>query len=147
MSRRILALPCIPLFCILLFSLSIIRPLLAQQKEAPKQEPAKQEQAPPEEDESLAPKEYSFNPMQADKELRIGNYYFKKGSYRAAAHRFQEATKWNNNFPEAYLRLAEAEEKQKDWKAAREAYNKYLELSPESKNAATIKKKLEKIKN
>lgn len=123
-------------------------PLSAQQqKQTPKEDPAKQEQAPPEEDESLAPKEYSFNPLQAEKELRIGNYYFKKGSYRAAAQRFQEATKWNNNFADAYLRLGEADEKQKEWKGAREAYSKYLELAPESKNAAAIKKKLERFKH
>lgn len=118
-----------------------------QQKQTAKEDPARQEQAPPEEDESLAPKEYSFNPMQAEKELRIGNYYFKKGSYRAAAQRFQEATRWNANFADAYLRLAEADEKRKEWKGAREAYSKYLELAPESKNAAAIRKKLERFKD
>ena len=51
---------------------------------------------PPEEDKSLAVREYGFNPVQAQKEIRTGNYYFKKGSYRAAAGRFEEATKWNS---------------------------------------------------
>ena len=106
-----------------------------------------QEQAPPEEDESLAVKEYSFNPLQATKEIQVGNYYFKKGSYRAAAHRFREATKWNNGLAEAWLRLGEAEEKQKDRKAAREAYAKYLELEPDGKSAADVRKKLGKIHN
>ena len=106
-----------------------------------------QEQAPPEEDESLAVKEYSFNPLQATKEIQVGNYYFKKGSYRAAAHRFREATKWNNGLAEAWLRLGEAEEKQKDRKAAREAYAKYLELEPDGKSAAEVRKKLGKIHN
>lgn len=105
------------------------------------------EQAPPEEDESLTVKEYSFNPLQAAKEVQVGNYYFKKGSYRAAAHRFREATKWNNGLAEAWLRLGEAEEKQHDGKAAKEAYAKYLELEPEAKNAAEIRKKLTKIRN
>src|SRR5256886_13003373 len=91
--------------------------------------PSPQEQAPPEEDESLAPKEYSFNPLQASKELKIGNYYFKKGNYRAAAHRFSEATKWNGTLAEAFLRLGEAKEKQHDKKAAAEAYAKYLEIA------------------
>jgi tetratricopeptide (TPR) repeat protein len=120
--------------------------LVAQQKErAPaKQEPppARQEQAPAEEDEALAPKEYTLNPLQAEKELRIGNYYFRKGSFRAAAQRFREATKWNGQLAEAYLRLGEAEEKQKDVKAAREAYQKYLELAPEAKNRAEVTKKI-----
>lgn len=109
--------------------------LAAQQKPA--------EQAPPEEDESLTkPHDYIFNPLQASKEIQVGNYYMKKGSYRAAALRFREATRWNPGMPEAWLRLAEAQEKQKDEKAAREAYAKYLELAPDAKNAQQIRKKL-----
>ena len=66
---------------------------------------------PPEEDKSIAVKDYAFNPLQAQKEIRTGNYYFKKGAFRAAAGRFEEATKWNDGEPEAWLRLGEAEEK------------------------------------
>jgi tetratricopeptide (TPR) repeat protein len=101
---------------------------------------------PPEEDKSIAVKEYAFNPLQAQKEIRTGNYYFKKGSFRAAAGRFEEATKWNDGEPEAWLRLGEAEEKLKDHKAAYTAYSKYLELASDAKNADEIRKKLEKLK-
>ena len=97
---------------------------------------------PPEEDQALVPKEYSFNPLQAKAEVKIGDYYFKKGSYRAAAGRFLEATKWNPTFAEAYLRLGDAYEKMKDTKEARKAYQKYLELDPKSKDAPQIRKKL-----
>jgi tetratricopeptide (TPR) repeat protein len=112
------------------------------------QAPVSKEEVPKEEDESLATttEDFSFNPLQAEKDVRIGNYYFKKGSYRAAALRFRRATKWNEGYAEAWLRLGEAEEKQKDGKAAHEAYAKYLELSPEAKNAPEIRKKLEKLK-
>jgi tetratricopeptide (TPR) repeat protein len=118
--------------------------LPAQQQPAPPNE--QQEQAPPEEDEGLKPKEYTFNPLAAEKEVRVGNYYFRKGNFKAAASRFREAAKWNNNFSEAYLRLGEAEEKQKDWKAAREAYEKYLQLAgDEDKRTREIRKKIGKL--
>jgi outer membrane protein assembly factor BamD (BamD/ComL family) len=107
--------------------------------------PAPQQQAPPEEDEAEKPKVYSFNPLQAEKEMRVGNFYFHKGDYRAAALRFIEATNWNPTAPEPYLRLAEAQEKQRSWKAAREAYEKFLELAPDDKRAPEAKKRLEKI--
>jgi Flp pilus assembly protein TadD len=110
--------------------------LAAQQKPAPKS------QEPAEEDESLSVKEYSFNPLQAEKEVKIGAYYFKKGSFRAAAQRFSEAARWDPGNAEAWLRLGEAREKLKDRAAAREAYSKYLELKPDAKNAAEIRKKL-----
>jgi len=100
---------------------------------------------PPEEDELLIPKEYSFNPLQAEKELKVGEFYLRKGSYKAAARRFQEATKWNPGFAEAYLRLGEAQEKLKDHAGARVAYAKFLELAPNHKRASEIKRRLSRL--
>ena len=110
--------------------------LLAQQ-----QPPVAQE--PPEEDAALIDKkEYSFNPLQAEKELKTGDFYAKKGNHKAAAIRYQEATKWNPGLADAWLKLGESLEKRKDTKGAREAFAKYLELAPDAKNAAAIRKKL-----
>ena len=100
------------------------------------------DQEPPEEDSSVAPKTYSFNPLEAEKDIKIGAYYFKRGKYRAASGRFREATLWNPNSAEAFLRLGESEEKLNNRKTADEAYNKYLTLNPDGKEADTIKKKL-----
>jgi len=102
---------------------------------------------PPEEDETLKEKvgEYTLNPLQAQKELKIGNFYFKKGTasgFRAAAMRFEEATKWDPNYADAFLRLAETQEKLKKTDLAKAAYEKYLALAPDAKNAASIRKKL-----
>lgn len=97
---------------------------------------------PPEEDETLAAKPYAFNPLQAEKEFKVGNFYFKKGSYRAAAARFREATRWNPNWAEAWLRLGEAQEKLGEEKAAQEAFRKFLELAPKHKRAPEVRKKL-----
>ena len=108
----------------------------------PEQGVQQQEQEPPEEDDSLKPKEYSFNPLEAERDLKVGNYYFKKGNYKAAASRFREATRWNPTYAEAFLRLGESEEKLKDKPASQEAYAKYLELAPDAKDAESIKKKL-----
>jgi tetratricopeptide (TPR) repeat protein len=114
----------------------------------PQQPPAgpPAEQAPPEEDENLSVKQYAFNPLQASKELQVGRFYMKKGNFRAAAHRFEEATRWDGSNAEAFLLLGEAREKQKEHAAAREAYAKYLELAPEAKNAAAIRKKVESLR-
>lgn len=115
-----------------------------QSNKTPANPPAPQEQEPPEEDESLKPKEYGFNPLQAAHDLQVGNFYFKKGNYRAAARRFSEASKWDPGYAEAFLRLGEAEEKLKDWKSARAAFEKYLELAPDAKDADSVRKKLTK---
>lgn len=130
-----------------LLALGISIPCAAQSKDA--KEPAAQSQPketePPEEDDSAKPKEYAFNPLQAQKEIEVGSEYLKKGAYKAAVARFIEATKWNPTSPEAYLKLGEADEKVMDSKGAKEAYSKYLQLAPDAKNAAQIKKKLAKM--
>ena len=115
-------------------------------RERPKPPAAAEEQIPPEEDNAVAPTEYSFNPLQAEREIRTGNFYFKKGSFRAAASRFREATKWNDGASEAWLRLGEAEEKLKDRKAAREAYEKFLALAADAREAPDVRKRLSKLK-
>jgi Flp pilus assembly protein TadD len=107
------------------------------------QEPA---QLPPEEDGELKTEQFSFNPVKSKRDVAVGVEYFKKGNYKAAVGRFTTATKWNEGNAEAWLRLGEAEEKRGDHKAARAAYQKYLELSPDAKNAGEVRKRLEKLK-
>lgn len=127
----------------------------AQQTQAPKDQAPKDQvslppeegqispdQLPPEEDKAKIQQQYSFNPLQSKKDVTVGEFYFKKGDFKAAAGRFREATKWNDGNAEAWLRLGDAEDKMKDGKAAHEAWEKYLQLAPEAKNAGEIRKKL-----
>jgi len=120
------------------------------QPELQKRQPAPpstgKEEIPPEEDKSLSNEEFSFNPLEAEKWVKVGDFYFKQGKYRSAEGRYKGATKWNEGYGEAWLRLGEVEEKLKDMHAAKEAYAKYLEVAPEAKNAAQIRKKIDKMK-
>jgi len=131
----------------------ILATLLPAQTKAPAPAPAAapaapppttQEQEPPEEDPDLQPKVYTFNPLEASRNITAGNFYFKKGNFRAALKRYVEATKWDPTSGEAFLKLAEADERVKDYPNARDAYTKYLELVPDAKNAAEIRKKIAK---
>lgn len=100
---------------------------------------------PPEEDPGLIPTEYTFNPIEAGKNITAGNFYFKKGNHRAAARRYAEATKWDPTSVEAWSKLADASERMGDVAQARPAYEKYLELTQDAKTAAAIRKKLAKM--
>jgi tetratricopeptide (TPR) repeat protein len=108
--------------------------------------PVDKSEMPPEEDKRDAPKVFSFNPVQSQREVAAGDFYFKKGNYTAAASRYEEATKWNDGNADAWLRLGETMEKKSNAKAAREAYQKYLELSPDGKDAKEVKNRLGKLK-
>ena len=123
---------------------------------APAQQPPKEpdgpppvegaDSLPPQEDKAKTEEVYTFNPLRSKKDVTVGEFYYKKSDFKAAAGRFREATKWNDGNAEAWLRLGDAEEKMNDAKAAREAWTKYLQLAPDAKNAAEIKKKIEKLK-
>ncbi len=115
---------------------------MAAQEPKPPAPPATQEQEPPEEDPDLKPKEYSFNPLEAARNITAGNFYFKKGNYRAASRRFLEASKWDPTSAEAMLRLGDADEKLRDFSGARESYEKFVMLSSDAKEIDAVKKKL-----
>jgi tetratricopeptide (TPR) repeat protein len=122
----------------------------AQQKKLESQRPkpatSPKEEVPPEEDKALANQEYSFNPLQSQKDVAVGNQYFKVHKFRAAEMRYTSATKWNDGNADAWLHLGEVEERLKDTQKAREAYQKYVEIASDQKRAAEIKKKIEKMK-
>jgi len=109
------------------------------------QQPPAAPQEPPEEDASLAPKEYALNPVQSAKEIVAGNFYMKKGNSRAAMQRYTEATRWDPGSAEAFLKLGEASEKAKDYTSAREAFTKYVELVKDPKEAEAMRKRIEKL--
>ncbi len=99
----------------------------------------------PDEEETAAEPEYTFNPLQAKKEMEVGNFYAKKGSWRAAAGRYERATKWQPDLAEAYYKLGMAREKLDQFGPALEAYRKFLELPDAGKRAAEVKKKIAQL--
>jgi hypothetical protein len=102
-------------------------------------------EVPDEDDTDRKPTEYHFNPLRAKKELDTGMFYWHKGSYRAAAGRFLEATRWNPSWAEAYFRLGEAQAKLKHKDDAKKSFAKVMQLDPQSKEAKEAKKQIAKL--
>jgi tetratricopeptide (TPR) repeat protein len=100
----------------------------------------------PEEDDSLKPKVYPFNPLESERNIKVGEFYMRQGNargYRAAAGRFDDATKYNPSSAEAFFKLGEAQQKLKHNDKAKAAFEKAEKLaSPDSKIARDARKKL-----
>ena len=112
----------------------------------PRKEPPPQ--APPmrDEDEDILPQtEYAFNPIQAKKDLKVGDFYWKKGNHRAAAARYLEATRWDPTFGEAYWKLGEARQKLNQKAEALDAYRKYLDVEADGKKADEAKGRIAEL--
>ena len=115
-----------------------------QTTQNPPPQTAPDETNPPEEDESVKPKVYAFDPLEADRCIKIGNFYMHKGSkgYRAALGRYEDATKYNPNSAEGFFKVGEAEEKLGNKDEAKLAFQRVLKIAPDSKLAGEAKKKL-----
>lgn len=110
----------------------------------PDPNPPKYEE-PPEEDAGVAtPKVYTFNPLQAKKEIEVGDFNMKRGNFKGAVYRFREATMWDDGNATAFFKLGDASEKLKDYATAREAFTKYVAMLDDKKKAAEIQKRIEK---
>jgi len=109
--------------------------------------PQTNDDLPPDEDASATARvKIGFNPVKSKKDVEVGSFYLKKGDLVGAADRFREATQYNDSNAAAWLMLGETEEKRNSVGKARAAYEKYLQLNPKAKDAAEIRKRLEKLK-
>lgn len=88
-----------------------------------------------------------WDPHKADKNVEVGDFYFKRGNYHAAESRYKEALYWKDNHALAMFRLAQAQEKLGEFADARKNYSGYLSILPGGEFAAEAKASLDRLKS
>lgn len=88
---------------------------------------------------------HAWDPHKAQKDIEVGDYYFKLENYVAAASRYQEALQFKPKDADATFKLAQALEKLKKYDDARDNYTAYLKIIPQGKNADLARKALERM--
>lgn len=94
-------------------------------------------------EEGAAPKEP--NPMLAEENLEIGNFYYKRKNYIAAIQRYIEALEYQPNLIKAFEALARAYEKNDELDKAINTYRDFLEKYPDSPKCSDFRDKLSKL--
>src|SRR5258707_2641505 len=92
-----------------------------------------------------APDQPSWDPLRAEKDLEVGQYYMRKGDLDAAMDRFQDATTAKPGFAIPFRYLGEAQEKKGLKKQAIKSYQRYLDIVPRADDAEKVKKRIEKL--
>lgn len=92
-----------------------------------------------------APDQPTWDPLRAEKDMEVGQYYMRKGDLEAAIDRFQDATTAKPGYAVPFRYLGEAQEKKGLKKQAIKSYQRYLDLYPHAEDGDKIKKKLEKL--
>jgi tetratricopeptide (TPR) repeat protein len=87
----------------------------------------------------------TWDPLRAEKDIEIGQYYMRKGDVDAAIDRFQDATTAKPGFAIPFRYLGEAQEKRGLKKQAIKSYQRYLDMVPHADDAEKVKKKIEKL--
>jgi tetratricopeptide (TPR) repeat protein len=92
-----------------------------------------------------APDQPTWDPLRAEKDLEVGQYYLHKGDLDAAIDRFEDAAAAKPGLAIPYRYLGEAQEKKGQKRAAAKSYTRYLDLYPHAEDAAKIRKKIDKL--
>ena len=87
----------------------------------------------------------TWDPLRAEKDLEVGQYYMRKGDVDAAIDRFQDATTAKPGYALPFRYLGEAQQKKGLKKQAIKSYQRYLELYPHAEDAEKVKKKIDKL--
>ena len=94
-----------------------------------------------------APDQPSWDPLRAEKDIEVGQYYMRKGDVDAAIDRFQDATTAKPGYAVPFRYLGEAQEKRGLKKEAIKSYSRYLDLYPHAEDGDKIRKKIDKLRS
>jgi tetratricopeptide (TPR) repeat protein len=87
----------------------------------------------------------AWDPLRAEKDLEVGQFYMRKGDVDAAIDRFQDAISAKPGYGLPFRYLGEAQEKKGLKKDAIKSYTRYLELYPHAEDGDKIRKKIDKL--
>ena len=92
-----------------------------------------------------SPDQPMWDPLRAEKDLEVGQYYMKRGDVDAAIDRFQDAIVAKPGYAIPFRFLAEAQEKRGLKKQAVKSYQRYLDLYPHAEDGDKVRKKIAKL--
>jgi tetratricopeptide (TPR) repeat protein len=95
--------------------------------------------------ESEVAKKKEFNPLLAEQNLKIGDFYLKKKNYAGAIERYRDALEYQPNLVAAYDALGRVYEKKGDTEKALLVYRDFLNKYPESPKAVEFKSRISRL--
>jgi tetratricopeptide (TPR) repeat protein len=86
------------------------------------------------------------DPAKAKEHLEIGDFYYKRDNYKAAAERYRDAIKYNPKWIEPYERLIRVLEKQKAFSEAVKVCEQFAETNPASEEVRRFQIRAQRLK-
>jgi tetratricopeptide (TPR) repeat protein len=92
------------------------------------------------------PDQPAWDPLRAEKDLEVGQYYMRKGDVDAAIDRFEDATLAKPGYAIPFRFLGEAQAKKGLKKQAIKSYQRYLDLYPHAEDRGKIQKRIDRLR-
>jgi tetratricopeptide (TPR) repeat protein len=93
-----------------------------------------------------APDQPMWDPLRAEKDLEVGQYYLRRGDVDAAIDRFEDAALAKPGYAIPFRYLGEAQEKKGLKREAIKSYSRYLDLYPRAEDRPKIERKIAKLR-
>lgn len=88
---------------------------------------------------------HPWDPHKSQKDIEVGDFYYRQGNYFGALSRYQEALYYKSGDAIATYKIAMCQEKTGESDDARKGYEAYLKILPEGPYAADAKKALARL--
>lgn len=86
-----------------------------------------------------------YDPHKAEKDIEVGDFYYKRQNYKAAIGRYQESLQLRPGSPSVTFKLADACEKDKKLEQAAIYYSEYVRQYPKGPQLAQAKAALDRL--
>lgn len=87
----------------------------------------------------------TYDPVTAEQDVEVGQFYMRKGDIDAAIGRFQDAIRLRSTFAKPRLLAAEAYEKKGEKREAVKYYKDYLKVFPHAPDAKKVQARIDKL--
>jgi tetratricopeptide (TPR) repeat protein len=134
-------------YATLLASLALGAPVRGGAQEPPQNPAVKPKSPKPNSDNATenAPDQPKWDPLRAEKDMQVGQYYMHKGDMDAAIDRFEDATMAKPGYALPFRLLGEAQEKKGLKRQAIKSYTRYLDLYPKAEDKDKVQKRIDRL--
>ena len=87
------------------------------------------------------------DPVQVKRNIRVGDFYFRKKNYKAALKRYHAAIEYGPKNPDPHLRVVKTQEIMGQRSEALATCRRFMKLNPDSPRLEVFVKRIRKIKS
>ncbi len=85
------------------------------------------------------------DPVEAERHIKVGDFYFKRKNFQAAGERYREAIKYFPRRPDSYFKLIRALEKMENFEGALAVCREFMKANPEAPQVEQFQARIKEL--